>query len=234
MAKKKSSRKKLSTKSILNKFITNKYSFLFVAIIFLFITLPFTNNTKYSFLPLLFLALTLSVLWALNLKKQVLRICVFLVLAICVFDLLLSEGDYSLEETTSVILTFLKLCTYALFLLIVILILLVKTFTVQKVSWDTIQGGISLYFLIGLFWAFIFQMLTLINPSALSLPITPSTFADLMYFSFTTLTTLGYGDITPVTDFARNMTILESTLGQIFLTVFVARLVGLYLGQSKR
>lgn len=234
MVKKKSSRKKLSTKSIINKFITNKYSFLFVAILFLFITLPFINDTKFSLLPLLFLALTLSVLWTLNLKKQVLRICVYLVLAICVYDLLLAELGYTLEETTSNVLNFLRLCTYALFLLIVILILLVKTFTVKKVSWDTIQGGISLYFLIGLFWAFIFQILTLINPSALSLLNTPSTFSDLMYFSFTTLTTLGYGDITPVTDFARNMTVLESTLGQIFLTVFVARLVGLYLGQSKR
>jgi len=180
MAKNKSSRKKLSAKSILNKFIANKYSFLFVAILFLFITLPFINDTKYSLLPLLFLTLTLSVLWALNLKKHVFRICVYLVLVICVFDLLLAELGYSLEETTSAILTFLKLCTYVLFLLIVIMILLVKTFTVRKVSWDTIQGGISLYFLIGLFWAFIFQILTLINPSALSLLNTPSTFAELL------------------------------------------------------
>jgi hypothetical protein len=56
----------------------------------------------------------------------------------------------------------------------------------------------------------------------------------LTYFSFTTLTTLGYGDITPVNWMARNLTILESTFGQIYLTVLIARLVGLHIAGKQK
>jgi len=53
-----------------------------------------------------------------------------------------------------------------------------------------------------------------------------------MYFSFTTLTTVGYGDITPVSSFAMMLTNLEGIAGQLFLTIFIARLVGLHVMQN--
>ena len=61
------------------------------------------------------------------------------------------------------------------------------------------------------------------------------TSATLLYFSYTTLTTLGYGDIVPVNEFARVFTSVEAIGGQLFLAVFIARLIGLHLAhQSKR
>jgi hypothetical protein len=51
----------------------------------------------------------------------------------------------------------------------------------------------------------------------------------LTYFSFVTLTTLGYGDIRPLTSFARTACWLEAVIGQLYLTVLIARLVGLHL-----
>jgi voltage-gated potassium channel Kch len=65
-----------------------------------------------------------------------------------------------------------------------------------------------------------------LNPQAISFSMPNVELSNIIYFSFTTLTTLGYGDITPVTWMARNLTILESAIGQIFLTVFIARMVG--------
>jgi hypothetical protein len=53
-----------------------------------------------------------------------------------------------------------------------------------------------------------------------------------MYYSFVTLTTLGYGDIYPVSDAARILGMLEATLGQLYLVILVARLVGLYTSQQ--
>jgi hypothetical protein len=53
------------------------------------------------------------------------------------------------------------------------------------------------------------------------------------YFSYVTLTTLGYGDITPLSNTARSMAILESMFGQFYLAVMIARLVGLHIAQSK-
>lgn len=54
----------------------------------------------------------------------------------------------------------------------------------------------------------------------------------MMYYSFVTLTTLGYGDIYPVSDAARILGMLEATLGQLYLVILVARLVGLYTSQQ--
>lgn len=54
----------------------------------------------------------------------------------------------------------------------------------------------------------------------------------MMYYSFVTLTTLGYGDIYPVSDAARILAMLEATLGQLYLVILVARLVGLYTSQE--
>ena len=59
-------------------------------------------------------------------------------------------------------------------------------------------------------------------------------FSDLIYFSFVTITTLGYGDITPVSRMAKNLAVLEAVWGQTYLAVLVARLVGLHLSSSGR
>ena len=53
-----------------------------------------------------------------------------------------------------------------------------------------------------------------------------------MYFSFVTLTTLGYGDITPVNTFARTLAYLEAAIGQLYLTVLIASLVGIHISTS--
>ena len=59
-------------------------------------------------------------------------------------------------------------------------------------------------------------------------------FSDFLYFSFVTLTTLGYGDVTPVHDVAQMLAVAEAVTGQLYLTIFVARLVGLYVGARRR
>jgi hypothetical protein len=56
----------------------------------------------------------------------------------------------------------------------------------------------------------------------------PKEFVHLLYFSFTTLTTTGYGDITPVSDEARSLVIIEEFIGVFFVGVLIARLAGLY------
>jgi len=58
-------------------------------------------------------------------------------------------------------------------------------------------------------------------------------FHDYLYFSFVTLTTLGYGDITPVSSFAKSITILIAITGQLYLTILIAFLVGKFLSRPK-
>lgn len=97
----------------------------------------------------------------------------------------------------------------------------------KKVDADTIKGGICVYLLLGITWMGIYRLVYEFDPYAFSVQFGATW--EFMYFSFTTLTTLGYGDITPVSSFAMMLTNLEAMAGQLFLAIFVARLVGLHI-----
>jgi hypothetical protein len=94
-------------------------------------------------------------------------------------------------------------------------------------------------------WAFSYSLLEYLQPGSFSIVreaavggipglVGSSGFRGVIYFSFTTLTTLGYGDITPLTGIAQNLSVLEAVVGQIYLVVLVARLVGLHIASSSQ
>jgi len=58
-------------------------------------------------------------------------------------------------------------------------------------------------------------------------------FSDYIYFGFVTLTTLGYGDVTPVSPMARSMAVLIAITGQLYMTILIAMLVGKFLARSE-
>ena len=116
----------------------------------------------------------------------------------------------------------------------------------RDVSIDTISGGVCVYLLIAVVFALMFGALELLQSGSFAGAITneiadqPPAFPvdgginRLLYFSFVTITTLGYGDILPVTPAARMLCSAEAILGQIYLTIFVARLVGLHIAAAQR
>jgi len=107
-------------------------------------------------------------------------------------------------------------------------------FNAKRVTINTICEAVSGYLMLGLSWASLYALLVLLNPDAIhylgdSLDYGgDAQFHNFVYFSFTTLTTLGYGDVVPVSPFARALATLESVLGPMYLTVLVARLVRMY------
>lgn len=118
-------------------------------------------------------------------------------------------------------------------LMIVIVLHLMKwLFSVKEVDADTVKGGICVYLLLGIAWMALYRFVYELNPGSFSVQF--SNVWEFMYFSFTTLTTLGYGDITPVSSFAMMLTNLEAMAGQLFLAIFVARLVGMHVAYSIR
>ncbi len=104
----------------------------------------------------------------------------------------------------------------------------------SKVTIQTFYGAIGVYLLIGLTYTSIYGLLELLSPGSINLKnfegeMYPFKVTELIYFSYVTLTTLGYGDIVPVSSYARSLAISEAVIGQLYLTILVARLVGLHI-----
>ncbi len=102
-----------------------------------------------------------------------------------------------------------------------------------RVTFHRVQGAVVLYLNFALFFFVIFRLLDILMPNSFAgLPPAGAEHgsgAALLYFSFSTLTTVGYGDITPLTPLARNLANLESVIGQLFPATLLARLVSLEL-----
>ncbi len=212
---------------LLDKFRAYRYTYLFIAILAQLTLLPLLEKQERALVPLLFLLIAITVLLTLDIRKIFFWLCLGLGFVASAVKLLTLMLNIPVKE--AFYLTLIGLSVNVLFLMIVIVIFLTKIFSEDKVTGESIKGGISIYFLLGYLWLYLYSLVLLVNPEAISFPAHASELSYVLYFSFTTLTTLGYGDITPVSLLARNLTILESTIGQIYLTVLIARLVGLQL-----
>lgn len=129
----------------------------------------------------------------------------------------------------------------ALFLAYTAAVILHTILLQRHVSADTIVGGLCIYLLIGLVFVEVYTLVELLQPGSFGVGGRPlvlgeriqyGNFASILYYSFVTLTTLGYGDIVPVNQFARLLAMLEAVLGQLFMVFLVARLVGVHTAQA--
>ena len=123
--------------------------------------------------------------------------------------------------------------TGALFFGFTAVTLMSYLFKTKDITSDIIIGAICAYFLIGLMWAYVYAILETFRPGTFHSS-QGGNFerVSFIYYSFVTITTLGYGDITPLTSQARSLSILEAVFGQIYLAVVIARLVGIQITQS--
>jgi len=122
-----------------------------------------------------------------------------------------------------------------LFLGFVIVSLLGVVFRTRRVVTDTVLGAICIYFLIGYAWGHGFAIIELRRPASfggLDEAVEPGRLHALIYYSLGTLTTLSAGDIVPLTPPVRTLSVIEAATGQLYLTVLIARLVGLQIAES--
>jgi hypothetical protein len=117
--------------------------------------------------------------------------------------------------------------SFATFLYFYIVILLTKRLlAIRVVTADLIYCAISIYLLIGVGWAGVYSIVEGISPGSFSGTLESG---DLLYFSFVTLTTVGYGDVLPLSTLGKRLTILEAAMGSIYMAVIVAMIVGRYM-----
>jgi voltage-gated potassium channel len=121
---------------------------------------------------------------------------------------------------------------HLVFFVYVVIIMLRYVFSTQRVTVDMIFAALCTYLLIGLAWMFIYSCIELRLPGSFS-SITANDYQtqmhEFLYYSFVTLSTLGYGDVTPLNEFAKPWAIIESIIGQFYLALVLARLVGLQI-----
>jgi hypothetical protein len=111
-----------------------------------------------------------------------------------------------------------------------IVVLLVRNLLSQGViTANLIYCAISIYLLIGIMWAGIYVVLEGISPASFS---GLSETTDLLYFSFVTLTTVGYGDVSPLSILAKRLAIFEAAMGGIYMAIIIAMIVGRYMSMQ--
>ena len=120
------------------------------------------------------------------------------------------------------------------FLVLLTALVLGQTLREGPTTYHRITGAVAAYLLLGLIWSMAYYLIALWIPKAFSVQgsFTPGDGeplqSQLFYFSFITLTTLGYGDIVAVHPMSRMLVILEAVTGQLFPAILIARLVSLH------
>ena len=193
-------------------------------VVIIFVVLPLTRSGEQPARligAVLFSAIILWGLWSLSEHRRHLIVGIALMAPAFVFTIL-----NNLVESRGIEVTWLITNSLALgFLIVMLLRRLVRT---ERVTADTLSSAVSGYFLLGILWSFAYALLLQLDPGAFR-GVEEGGAADLFYFSFVTLTTLGYGDITPVSATAETVAVLEAIVGQLYLVITVARLVGMQI-----
>ena len=131
---------------------------------------------------------------------------------------------------------------YGSILLLIGFLLVAILFTIQQVAIGTdintnrIVGAICIYLLLGVIWAMTYTLVDLVSPGSFA-GFSPTTEqgwdSEWLYFSFVTMTTLGYGDILPVSATSRGLAYMQAVVGQFYIAVLVAGLVGAYVSAKR-
>lgn len=208
--------------------LVDSYGLLLVVILAQFVLIPFLDDNKWGsaiqgviMAGVLLLALRIS-----HVSVRTHRIAV----AMVVLALLSLVGNTAADVSDSGAFSSVLL---GVLVIITPVVILRRIFSHLVISGQTVLGAICAYLLFGMAFAFAYHAFWAIDPEAFNGNLGPSPQFGLLYFSYVTLATLGYGDITPVGQLARSFAMIESLVGQIFLVTLVAALVG-NLGRVRR
>lgn len=208
----------------------NSFTLLLINLIIFFLLFPLS---VYPMGQLLidggFLLTNILIIKTLEMSKR--SLFLLRVLAIIVFSLtLIHARDVPMLTDLT---TILSSVAYMGFKLLAIYAISSKIFTQTKVDLNIINGGICLFLLLGFLWFNIYNIIVIIDVDAFrGITLDDEEFFQLMYYSFTTLTTLGYGDIVPVNKFAMILANIQAIVGMMYPAIYIARLVSLYTTQN--
>jgi len=178
--------------------------------------------------PIFFMGNILSGIVMISKTKKVRRFFLFIIIVLCY---LFYRIKISNEEGSSF--EFIRLVIYFVFYVIVTAELIKQVWQAKVISKNVIIGLMSGYICIGLVCFFIFLTIEMYHPGSFSgINLNGETIIDsLQYYSYITLLSIGYGDITPTTQIAQKAAILTGLLGQFYMVILTATIVGKYIAQ---
>ena len=213
-------------------FTHGRFSYLLISLILLLLLFPIVSEVfiERVIFDIFLSFVLLSAVYTVSRKKHVLTIA--LLLSIPTF-----AGMWSTYVLKNIYLTLVGWSFAIAFFGFIGIIVLSDVLKAEKVTTDTIHASICVYLLIGVTWALLYSVMEGIRPGSFliehSQVISVSEYMPhFLYYSFVTLTTLGYGDITPLTPLAKTVSYMEAVTGQIYIAVLIARLVGLHIAHS--
>ena len=214
------------------KFLYSKFNHLLITLVLLVMIFPYGQSfsPRLSIPTLLFLISVVMALRIVSLKPK--RYTFFVSVAVLAYVLNLIDNWGLINEGSVPASQLLTALIYVVFLFTAVCSLIKKIFTAREVTADTIAGGISIYLLIGILWTIIYRIFYYFDTSTFL--ISDGSVPNFLFYSFVTLTTLGYGDITPAKIMVQNLSILEAVAGQMFVAILIARIVGLYIAHEMR
>ena len=190
-----------------------KYAALLLALLSIYFVVPFLGGSSTTLPAFRFTLLGVMFLCVLAVAKH---------RGVVVLAVTLALGS----ELTMLILPDLRPIAQMAFFVLASGVVLFDVMTGEDATTDKVLGALCGYLLLGILFALIFEAMAQSNPGCFKIE-GNSQFSDFIYFSIVTLSTLGYGDILPVSAQARALVSLEVLLGQFYLAVVVARLVAL-------
>jgi len=135
-------------------------------------------------------------------------------------------GEYRWLQITG---RFCGIAFFAFFIVVILKFILSQ----DKITKDMIAGAAIVYLSIAALWANAYWVIELMHPGSFAISDqSAASTVNSIYYSLVTITTLGYGDITPITSVAKVCSTLEAVIGQLYLVITVAWLVGIYVSQS--
>ena len=205
---------------------------LLVCLVISIAVFPVFQSPRIVFKHAILAAIVLSSMFCLNFRPRTQRI-LSTAGVLVIFLLLLSNF------VDSDVLNLLDYLATFGFLLLIVVFIIGHIARKKEVDATIIISSVNGFLLLGVLWslllnsAYFLESTVLGHEQVIAFPVDQPDYHDFTYFSFVTLTTLGYGDVTPVSPLARSLAMLIAISGQFYMTLLVALLVGKYLGSQK-
>lgn len=210
------------------KFLTKPYAFLLTFLSFLFIFRPYNKPEFFIFFwKLVVVGTILSCIFNCSHSKKIRITLIFCASAMAILNFF----TWILPLKLIISIFFITVCNWSI---------IKKALTKDSVDFETLRGILCAYILFAVAFTYIFWLIELTNPHSFhSLSHTIQIFpyvefiSKMLYFSFITLLTIGFGDIVPITSTAQTAVVIEGLIGQFYIAILVAKLVSSYSDVAK-